>query len=171
LLHLAYDCQSGSVLALPGHIEAAKEFSHLILTKGATRHGFQGFSYRIAVPGAVDVLEIGSRFCCEIVRIPLMGAEYNNKCAVLLNDKLLDFPLTLRNWHAGDGYRPQGREKRKKLKELFREKRITVSDRMRWPVLLAGDDVIWARGFQPDIGFVPAEHSTQAILISEVALQ
>ena len=44
--------------------------------------------------------------------------------------------LVLRNWRAGDGFCPAGSRGVRKLKELFRERKIPEVQRKSWPVLL-----------------------------------
>ncbi len=58
----------------------------------------------------------------------------------------LHFPLIIRNRRDGDRYRPLGSPGRKKLKEIFRAKRIAVRDRDRLPVFLSGEKIVWVPG-------------------------
>ena len=68
LLLLAYEGHSGSSISLPQKVTVRKEFSHLIIEKGGvTAREFQGFFHQIQVPAKVEVPEIGSSFCFELV--------------------------------------------------------------------------------------------------------
>ena len=168
IVHLAYDGTSGSAISLPQKIGVRKEFSHLIFEKAESPLGeFQGFSFRIRAPGTVEVPEIGSSFCFELVPFSPGQPRYNRKGSPLLDLRLAAISLTLRNWRPGDGYIPKGHRRRKKLKELSQRNRISASEREGWPVVLADNEIVWARGLEVAEAFYPNPGSTQAILIEE----
>ena len=75
--------------------------------------------------------------------------------------------LILRNWHAGDAYKPKGHRSEWKLKELFRRKRIALRERQGWPVILAGDKIVWVRSLGAAEEFSPHPGSKQALLVTE----
>ena len=167
LLHLAFEEQSGRSLSLPGKLEAKLEFSHLILQRDGTGKRFPGFLYSVRVPGAVEVPEIGSSFSFEIVPMESAGERYNETGACLLDQRLGGLLLTLRNWQPGDGYKPEGHRTHRKLKELFRRNRIAASERPAWPVVVAENQVVWARGLAAAEEYSPRPGSRQAVLLRE----
>lgn len=168
ILELAYAEQGAGSVSLPGGLEAKREFGHLILRPGITTlSGFKGFSYCLRVPGRIDVPEIGSSFSAELIKPNESDARYNEGEKALLDRKLVEIPLTIRNWQPGDQYKPNGHRTRKKLKELFQKKRISVGQRHRWPVLVAGDEIVWTRIWGPSADFAPAWMAPEAILFEE----
>ena len=168
LLRLAYEGQSGSSVSLPQKVSVQKEFSHLIIEKaGVTERESREFCHRIQVPAKVEVPEIGSSFCFELVPFVPGQGGYNKNCGAFLDRRLIGTPLTLRNWRPGDGFRPKGHGTRRKLKELFQRKRISAGERQGWPVILAENEIIWVRGLEVAEGFSPPPRSEQAILIEE----
>ena len=76
--------------------------------------------------------------------------------------------LFLRNWRAGDHFRPLGSRKLWKLKELFRQRKIPRNRRKLWPVVECGEQIVWVRGFPPAAP-VAASPESRAILIIEEA--
>ncbi len=56
-------------------------------------------------------------------------------------------PLILRGWRPGDHYRPVGRSRDQKLKEMFQHARIPSWRRHAWPILESGGKILWAREF------------------------
>lgn len=68
-----------------------------------------------------------------------------NPCATLKVE--LAAPVQLRGWRPGDHYRPVGRSRDQKIKELFQSARIPCWERPGWPILSSGDKVLWARQF------------------------
>jgi tRNA(Ile)-lysidine synthase len=65
--------------------------------------------------------------------------------ASLLDAAKLKQPLVLRNWQPGDRMRPLHRGSEEKLKRLFQERKVPQEDRGLWPVLVSGDQVVWAK--------------------------
>jgi len=127
----------------------------------------QGFLYDVQVPAEVQAPEIGSTFSFEIVPIKMAEALYNESGTSLLDPGLARTILTLRNWRAGDAYKPKGYRTQRKLKEMFQRKRIAVGERQGWPLLLAGSRIIWARALGVAEGYSPPTGSEQALLLTE----
>ncbi len=92
-----------------------------------------------------------------------------------MEDEALDLdqlraPLVLRNWRPGDAYRPRGRRRVQKLKQLFLAERIAAGERAGWPVLISAGEVVWARGLPPAEGFTPGERTRAGLVILEERL-
>jgi tRNA(Ile)-lysidine synthase len=62
--------------------------------------------------------------------------------AVLPND----CALVVRGWRDGDRLRPVGGARDKKVKELLTDAGVTGHRRAGWPVVLAGDQIVWVPG-------------------------
>jgi len=54
--------------------------------------------------------------------------------------------LRVRNFRPGDRFRPLGMAGRKKLKDLFIEKKLSRSCRRTLPLVLAGEEIVWIPG-------------------------
>jgi tRNA(Ile)-lysidine synthase len=57
--------------------------------------------------------------------------------------------LTLRSWRPGDRFRPAHSKAEKKIKELLQDMKIPAAERAGWPVIAAGQKIIWVRGTRP----------------------
>jgi tRNA(Ile)-lysidine synthetase-like protein len=55
-------------------------------------------------------------------------------------------PLAIRAWQPGDRMTPEGSRAPRRLKGLFRDAGIDAVRRRRWPVVVAGDEVVWVPG-------------------------
>ena len=55
--------------------------------------------------------------------------------------------LELRGWRDGDHYRPRGRSRDQKLKEMFQKGQIPSWKRRFWPIVTRGSKILWAREF------------------------
>jgi tRNA(Ile)-lysidine synthetase-like protein len=166
--------QSGQGLSLPQNLEARKEFSHLIIEKrgqtgkGSSSAGSSNYSYTVEVPSTVKIAEIGLAFRFEYIRLEEGQPRYNSRGSILLDAKLAESPLLLRNWQPGDAYRPAGHRSPKKLQDLFQRERVPVRERAGWPVLLAGERIVWARGLSVATGCSPPPESHQAVELHEI---
>jgi len=66
----------------------------------------------------------------------------------LFTAKNLPDELTVRTWRAGDRLVPFGRKTPKKLQDLFTDAHIPQEHRSRFPVILAGDTIVWVPGLR-----------------------
>ena len=57
-----------------------------------------------------------------------------------------DRPLHVRAWRPGDRMVPEGSAEPRRLKGLFRDAGIDASRRRGWPVVVAGEEVVWVPG-------------------------
>jgi len=56
-------------------------------------------------------------------------------------------PLELRGWKPGDRYRPVGRDRDYKIRDLFQQARVPSWKRAFWPILTGNGKILWARGW------------------------
>ena len=166
LRRFAAEAQSGKIQTLPGGALARKEFSWLVVGPTAREPGGGEFSYPVTFPGELAVRELGCTFRFKILNRDDPGKAYNLSKLVGLDPQKLRGELVLRNWRAGDSFCPIGSRGVRKLKELFRERKIPEVRRKGWPVLLCAGQIVWVRGFPPGRG-VAATDQTQRVLIVE----
>lgn len=57
-----------------------------------------------------------------------------------------DRPLAARPWHPGDRMTPAGATGPRRVKRLFREAGVDAGARRGWPVVLAGEEIVWVPG-------------------------
>jgi tRNA(Ile)-lysidine synthase len=57
-----------------------------------------------------------------------------------------DLPVRVRVWQAGDAMSVQSGSPARKVKELLSDAGVTGYERARWPVVLAGDQIVWIPG-------------------------
>ncbi|MGE5137957.1 MAG: tRNA lysidine(34) synthetase TilS [Rudaea sp.] len=183
VIHLASRSTSGRRVELPGGILVERSFDDLVFSRGrpvkapqrlreaSARAG--AYEYRVILPdhGAVTipVPELGTLFCLKVVDWSIAERETKRECAAL-DAGLLRAPLILRSWRPGDAYRPCGRRRIRKLKEMFRVRRILSGDRASWPVLESRGRVAWARQMPPADEFCAREGTRAGVLIEEEPL-
>ncbi len=96
----------------------------------------------------------------------LTGFDYDDRVRCYLDAGKLEFPLEVRHRKPGDKYQPLGLKGQKRLKELFQEKKIPVSERAHLPVFLSGGKIIWVPGLPVAEEFKVTE-TTRAVFIIE----
>jgi len=168
LLRFALSAQSGRSLPLPGETVARKEFDWLILGPQPVSVGDKTYAYTVEAPGEIAVPALGVTFVLKIVEPPELPAEYNKWAGHAMDAQKLPGRLFLRNWRAGDQFWPAGSRKLRKLKELFRQRKIPRSRRKLWPVLECGEEIVWVRGFPPAAPVAATAESRALLLIEEV---
>jgi tRNA(Ile)-lysidine synthase len=182
ILHLAAVCTSGHRINLPGRITVERSFNDLLFTscgatdlRGATgtTSGSIEFHYALSLEslGEQDVAmpEIGTRLRLKVIDWPAMQRDTRDD-ALIADWKRFRAPAEVRSWLPGDAFRPQGRQKNRKLKHLMREKRIAPRDRRGWPVLTSAGEIVWARGFPVAQEFVADRDTRKVLAISEEPL-
>jgi tRNA(Ile)-lysidine synthase len=179
VIHLAAACVSGSRRELPGGVIAERNFESLMFVSvesKRTRHSTEtdcdshAYQYEVGLPTtgekAISVPELGSRFLLKVIDCSCTERDTNLQGALDLG--LLDSTLILRNWKFGDAYKPRGHCEMRKLKQLFLAHRVPRGERARWPVIVSGGHIVWARGMPLAIDFCAGERTMSALLIEEV---
>jgi tRNA(Ile)-lysidine synthase len=171
LRRFAVESRSGRSLVLPQGLVARKEFNWLIVAAEERESARNPYSYAVEVPGEIRVPELGSTFLFKIVNLHETEKGYNGVDRAIVDLSKLEGQLRIRNWQAGDSFRPVGSRKAKKVKELFQEQRIPLRHRRLWPVLACGDSVIWVRGFPPDDRVAASPTTADVVTIFEEPLE
>ena len=180
VIRLAAESTSGRHLQLPGGIRVERRFEDLIFSHGDGMKVSSGVhvasapsrAYRhvVSLPqtgvATVSIPELGSCFHLKVVDWTLQPRDTKRDGQALDADLLRD-PLILRNWRSGDAYRPRGRRRLQKLKEMFQVRRVPLGERAAWPVLETEGQVIWTRGMHPADDFCAKENTRVAVFIEE----
>ena len=125
------------------------------------------YQYPLPVPGRAIVPE--ADVVIEAVRVVLGAEDASPDLDQLFDPSLLPGDLHVRNWRPGDRFWPAHTKSVKKIKELLQERHITGSSRKVWPVLAAGEEIVWLRGF-PIPEALRAKNPGGAILIRDRSL-
>ncbi|MCU1306718.1 MAG: tRNA(Ile)-lysidine synthase [Acidobacteriaceae bacterium] len=75
--------------------------------------------------------------------------------------------LVLRNWRPGDRFRPAHSGSEKKVKDLLQELKVPQSERASWPVVAAGEQLVWVRGTRPIKLWVAKDGDLHRLVIDE----
>lgn len=174
LMELLRSGETGGSLDLPNRLKAERTPSGLRFYPSTTMHKSPEPSYSYSLPavgGTPMTVEIPEAGCAllfsTISPVTTISMPLSDRDMVLLDLDHLCFPLTIRNFRAGDRLRPFGMQGSQKLKTLFINHRIAREQRRRLPLLVSGDTIIWVASVRrADIA--PLSPSTSRILKVEI---
>ena len=73
----------------------------------------------------------------------------------------------LRNWEVGDRFQPVGRRKPVKLKELLYRHKVSAPRKRLWPLLTAGEQIIWVKNLSVESHVAVTPETRQILVIEE----
>lgn len=131
----------------------------------------------LSVPGSTALPGRGDGvICARLLTVPATQGLYNETDSALLDWDRIPRLLRVRNWRAGDRYRPVGRGSSRKIKELFRRAQVSAWRRTGWPVVTAADtpdsreQIVWAREFGAAHGLSPSAATRRVLALDELGL-
>ncbi len=125
------------------------------------------YEYALEVPGAVEVPELGA---CIEARVVDAGGVPEGERGQLLDLRRMPKEVLIRNWRAGDRFRPAHTAAARKVKELLSDRHATGAEKKLWPVAIAeGCGLVWMRGFAVPAAFRSPAGAAQAIWIRQIA--
>jgi tRNA(Ile)-lysidine synthetase-like protein len=160
---------AGKKLELPGgwNLRRGREEVLLELETFGDRGETADYEYALAVPGAVEVPELGARIEARVVDA---GGVPEDERDELLDLARMPKEVLIRNWRAGDRYWPAHTAATKKVKELLGDRHATGAEKKLWPVAVAkGCGLIWMRGFAVPAAFRAPAGTPKAIWIRQIA--
>jgi len=131
-----------SRLALPQGITAVREYDRLLMMQADDAALKTGFELLITEPGCYH-LPHGGKLTIE----PATKASFSKDPGIASFDlNKTPFPWRVRSFQAGDRITPFGMSGRKKVKDVFIDRKIPLSKRNTLPLLFCGADLIWVAG-------------------------
>lgn len=124
------------------------------------------YEYLLPVPGVVEVRELG--FQIEAV-VTTWGRVPEAERERLLGPEKVGGEMRIRNWRPGDRFWPAKRKEAKKVKELLSERHAVGAEKKLWPVVEAGGELVWMRGFAAPAAFQPHAGAARVIWIREAS--
>ncbi|MCG6534120.1 MAG: tRNA lysidine(34) synthetase TilS [Syntrophales bacterium LBB04] len=150
---------------LPGSLTVRRTYDHLIISTSINKKP-RPLHYTLEGPGTYDLKEIGRRLSVEEIRnrksLRLRGSAWT----ALLDAGKLRFPLTLRNFRAGDRFIPFGMKGHKKLKDFFVDLKVPLEQRYSTPILCCDDTPVWVCGFRIDDRFKVTAETKRVLKIT-----
>jgi tRNA(Ile)-lysidine synthase len=124
------------------------------------------YQYSLAVPGAVEIRELG---VCIEARLVEVTTVLEQQRPQLLDPARLPKEVVIRNWRAGDRFWPAHSATEKKVKELLTDRHAAGAQKKLWPIAVSeGSGIVWLRGFAVPAAFQVPAGASQAIWIREL---
>ncbi len=135
------DCPNAR-LALPHGIAVVREYDSLIVMRADDTTLDTAFELPITEPGSYQ-LPSGGCLLVDATNAASFPPEADTVCFDLAK---APFPWLIRTFRPGDRIVPFGMSGRKKVKDVFIDRKIPVSERARIPLLFQGNNLIWIAG-------------------------
>lgn len=145
---LAAGISPSAQCALPGGLIAARAYGRLWVGNPSSRSEQPDSLVEIQVPGRTYLPCCGKWLLAELRQISDVTLSALNRDEACLDVNKLSWPLTARRRKDGDRMRPLGGEGSRKLKKIFSDRKIPLVERNEIPLILSGDQIIWASGVE-----------------------
>ena len=143
LLRLIEEGPAQGRLAIPGGWELAREYGKIRLLRPLRGARPVCYSYSLNIGTSLLVPEAAMEFHSARTTD---GRTEAGVMEAFFDQLALTGPLIVRNFRHGDRFQPLGMSGHKKIKDLFIEKKIPLSLRAQYPLLTAGEDILWIPG-------------------------
>lgn len=154
---------------LPGKIVIRREGDWIFEKKKPLEKKDYEYSWNIENP--IDILEAGIRLKARLIEpIEKEKIKFDDRKRAFVDFEKIKLPLIVRNRREGDIFRPIGSPGRKKLNEVFRQKGILPREREFLPLILSGDEIVWAPGIPVSENFKVGNETRRIILIEAETL-
>ena len=122
-------------------------FRELRLERSGPELVGKDYEYPLPVPGESLIPELGATIRARICgdNDSASSAAYNRAHAFELSSGLA---LRVRNWRAGDRFRPARHTSERRVKELLYPLHLSAEQKRVWPVVVAGERIVWVRGIE-----------------------
>ena len=159
--------QSGErkTISLPNGLRASADKGSLRLRIEHSDSKVQAFSYKVSVPGEIEIADLQCRIRFRLIR----GIQALASCdpRQLLRPELTGSNLIIRNWRAGDRFWPLHSKSDKKIKELLKPDRVPAALRALWPVAEHEGEIVWVRGLPVSRNFCLRDEQS-AVVVEEL---
>jgi tRNA(Ile)-lysidine synthase len=158
-------------LALSGAVAELSVAQGVLLTRGpdtrqsASARRFAAWQHTLTVPGEVAVPEAGGRLRARIDGQDTI--EPGSLTAVRVAHAVVGDRLVVRSWQPGDRVRPGGDFGRKKVQDLFVDRKVPRADRHRVPIVAAPDGrIVWVAGHAVSREFRATSATKSVVVLS-----
>ena len=131
-----------SRLTLPQRVAVVREYDTLMFSRLSEAASDSDFELLITAPGRYQ-LPNGGTVTVELISVTSVTTTADITCFDLAKTP---FPWLIRHFRHGDRMTPFGMSGRKKVKDIFIDRKIPQSERRRIPLLYCGNDLIWVAG-------------------------
>ncbi len=145
LEQLADSSRPNSTINLPRGITAVREYETMHLRKTSTSNACEAAEFEIPGPGQYQLSD-GSCITLHMTSPALLHPSSLPATTAVFDLEKAPFPWHVRTFKPGDRIHPFGMDGSKKLKDLFIDLKIPLTERKRIPLFFSGETLIWVCG-------------------------
>jgi tRNA(Ile)-lysidine synthase len=163
----------------PG-IDICRSFDQIrIAPEGDPPDARRDFALVLPIPGSVELPGSSTRIALQVLekkagasaRATVVDELDWQRLVSVLGARGGTPSLVLRNWRAGDQYRPMGHSKPQKIKFFFQRARIPLWERSQWPIITYNETIVWARQCGVAAEFAPGPETRSVLKVVESGSQ
>jgi tRNA(Ile)-lysidine synthase len=150
-------------------VRVGQEYDRLVVRRREELNHATGFlsSMRVEplpIPGEVTWSPTGHRITISM-NTPAVIGEYLHSSEIHLDPATFTPELTLRSWIPGDIFCPKGLGGRQKiLQDFFSDMKLPRSQRIKVPLLVAPEGIVWVGGLRADERFQVSASTTSVVV-------
>jgi tRNA(Ile)-lysidine synthase len=158
MLSLMNNNKGTKQLHLPNGVRVTREYDYLYLSldNEESNRSDECMAYLEYLPEEGEFILLPASYRISIMTHALPEAwgagEHENKSLPTYRASFdvdqLSFPLAVRNRRAGDQIQPLGMDGNKKVKDIFIDKKVPLSERSEWPLIVDQEAIIWIPGLK-----------------------
>lgn len=153
VLEMVESGRTGSRISLPGGLQVRRDYEQIIIewAKGPKSQVCPPFEHKLQIPGRTGIPEACITIDADTFNIEdkpdlLKGISFIDEGEAYFDMGLIDENITVRNRRPGDKLVPLGMKGRKKLKDVFIDKKISRNIRDDIPVIIWRGEILWVVG-------------------------
>lgn len=136
--------QKGSIVEIQQEWIAERLAESIVFRK---QESISSFEYRLKREGKIKT----DNFTVSVKKSALPDNKRRTDASKEYVDaSLLEFPLIIRTWKAGDFFIPLGMKGRKKLSDFFGEQKFSTTKKINTPVVVSNGNIVWVAGKRLD---------------------
>lgn len=166
---LALAMRGSKSVPLKSGWRVTRVYNKLVLQRGGGNRK-NGYEVTLNVPGVTRLEEAGLVITVERTQgvVRQKGAKIGvlPLCATLNAAVIGDAPLRVRGWRFGDVFCPLGMDGRKKVQDIYVNRKVPRDVRSRWPLLECRGQIVWVPGYQVGKGWELPDDQTPALKIT-----
>ncbi len=148
--------QNGTEIHLAQGLRAIKQQQNILFYYPVKEAGYRGSAIlhkrfaaiTIPTPGTYRIPELGYEL--TIRQVDFNEEQLPQEKTQILDNSRVSFPLTLRRHNDGETFHPLGSPGSKKISRFLTDQKIAATEKMNFPVLLAGRSILAVVGLRID---------------------
>jgi tRNA(Ile)-lysidine synthase len=167
LRELAFDGPSNGSIDLPRGWKVLRNYNSLQLKHRQLRRAAVPYSIKLVGSGETLIEPAAIKIRAEVMSCRGLGRPSDLWEAHFDADSV-EGPLTARNFKEGDRLVPLGMKGRRKVKDIFIDRKVPISLRRRVPLIVAGESIAWVPGIvRADVALLTPKTRRALRLVAE----